>query len=142
MEQQQKVVTEDDLIDYIFSVLYSNLNKNELHLQKDILAPTKVELDENQIEHLRELLLSTGFVKNSVGFGKSEYVYLTAQGIQMMKTHGSYLSFLRASNQHTGEPNVASNQNQTNPAQNSGFQNLQSNSPANFPEHGGDDMAH
>jgi hypothetical protein len=67
-----------------------------MHLEKDILAATKIEFDDKQIEHLRELIISTNFVKNSVGFGKNGYMYLSAFGITQLKIHGTYRNFLKA----------------------------------------------
>ncbi len=96
MEQENKVITEDDLIQYIFFFLYKNLSKNEMHLEQDILAPTHIILDDNQLEHLRELLFSTSFIKPCIGFGKRGLIYLTGQGIHMMKTYGSYMNYVQA----------------------------------------------
>jgi hypothetical protein len=138
MEQEQKVLTEDDLIDYIFSALYANLGRNELHLRNEILAPTKLDLDEAQLEHLRELLLATSFIKNSVGFGKSEYMYLTAQGIQIMKMHGSYQAFLRSTQQQGDFSQNPSGVNMPNQG------NMQQPAAQHLPpqEFRDDDMAH
>ncbi len=103
MSQPQKVqqtVTEDDVIEYVLRVLFSNLDKNELHLQNDILNSTQIAFDDKQIEHLRELIISTNFVKNSVGFGKNGFMYLTAFGITQLKIHGTYRNFLKATHGH------------------------------------------
>lgn len=94
-EPKQRTVTEDDLIDYTLRVLYGNLDKNELHFERDILQPLNLQLNASQIEHLRELILSTQFVKASVGFGKNGNMYLTNSGIQFMKRYKSYTAWLR-----------------------------------------------
>ena len=106
MEQQQsqRVITEDDLIDYSLRVLYSNLDKNELHFENDILQPLNLQLNDAQVEHLRELILSTQFVKASVGFGKTGKMYLTNAGIQFMKRYKSYKVWLQ---EQEGQPGVA-----------------------------------
>jgi hypothetical protein len=96
MSEQQRTITEDDLIDYIFYTLYTNLDKNELHFDDDILSPTKLSLDDKQKEHLREIIVSTGLIKPSVGFTKRNFYYLTQQGIQVMKTFKSYSAYTAA----------------------------------------------
>lgn len=96
MEQPNiKTVTEDDVIEYVIQQLYQNLDKNEMHLEKDLLIPAGLELDDKQSEHLRELLLATQLIKPSIGFGKNGFIYLTGQGIQIIKTYGSYRNFIR-----------------------------------------------
>lgn len=45
-------VTEDDIIEHIFKVLYSNLHKNEMHLEDQILKPTNINFTHEQVEHL------------------------------------------------------------------------------------------
>jgi hypothetical protein len=88
----QKILTEDDVIDYIFRVLYSNLDKNELHLEKQILASLPVALTDHQVEHIRELLMASGFINCSIGFGKWGMIYLNQQGIRFMREYKGYLS--------------------------------------------------
>lgn len=121
MDQHQsqpkgQIITEDDLIDYILRVLYSNLDKNEMHFENEILAPLKLDLNEKQTEHLRELLIHTNLVKSSLGFGKAGFLYLTSAGIQFMKKHKSYRSFLQETNR-ADETNPAAKtaQNHTQP---------------------------
>ncbi len=74
MGQEEKIITEDDVLDYILQTLFMNLDKNELHLERDILEPSNIRLDEKQTEHIRELLMSTGLVNNAVGFGRTGFV--------------------------------------------------------------------
>ena len=133
MSEQVKAITEDDLIEYILRTLYSHLDKNELHLEKDILAPAQVQLDERQLEHVREILMSTQLVKASVGFGKNGFIYLTGTGIQVMKQYKTYYNFLQATQGFTAQ------------------QTLQATAPAHTPEEkpasdqpyvNYDDMAH
>jgi hypothetical protein len=92
-ENQQQVVTEDNLIDFIFFTLFTNLSKNEMHLENEILSPSQLELDTAQVEHIRELLMATGFIKASVGFGKNGFIYLTGNGIHLMKVYKSYSAY-------------------------------------------------
>ncbi len=133
MSEQVKAITEDDLIEYILRTLYSHLDKNELHLEKDILAPAQVQLDERQLEHVREILMSTQLVKASVGFGKNGFIYLTGTGIQVLKQYKTYHNFLQATQGFTAQ------------------QTLQTAAPAHTPEEkpagdqpyvNYDDMAH
>jgi hypothetical protein len=134
MEQSnERMVTEDDLIDYVYHQLYTNLHKNELHLENDILLPTKIALNDHQLEHIRELLLATNFVKSSVGFGKRGFIYLTAQGIQMMKMYNSYSGFLRTHPHHAGmhgnlpeqnKPNTSLETNTHNPRVEGGYDDM------------------
>lgn len=91
----KKMVTENDILDYIFQTLYFNLDKNELHFEDDILSPSGLELESKQIEHLRELMMNTGLVHQSIGFGKVGRVYLNGKGIQIMKKHKSYQAYLQ-----------------------------------------------
>lgn len=135
-QQNKQTVTEDDVIEYVLRVLFSNLNTNEMHLEKDILAATKIEFDDKQIEHLRELIISTNFVKNSVGFGKNGYIYLTAFGITQLKIHGTYRNFLKATHglQHDNVVGHFANYQNNNTDKNS-QNNLNDNSQY-------DDMAH
>jgi hypothetical protein len=107
MSDQEKVITEDDVLDYIFQALYINLDKNELHFENDIIKPSQLSIDEKQIEHLRELALSTGFINASVGFGKNGFLYLNKHGIQLIKVYKSYSNYIatipntQAPHQHT-----------------------------------------
>jgi hypothetical protein len=103
MSEQIRAITEDELIEYILRNLYSNLDKNELHLEKDILIPAQVQLDERQLEHVREILMSTQLVKASVGFGKNGFIYLTATGIQVLKQYKTYHNFLQATQGFTAQ---------------------------------------
>jgi hypothetical protein len=93
MEEQQKMLTEDDVLDFIFHTLYINLDKNELHFENEIIAPSELDIDAKQLEHLRELILSTGYIKASVGFGKRGYIYLTQSGIQLIKLYNTYSNY-------------------------------------------------
>jgi hypothetical protein len=120
-EQNARVVTEDDLLEYILKVLYNNLDKNEMHLES---------------EHIREILINTNLVKNSVGFGKNGFVYLTAAGIQVMKQHKTYHNFQKATNAEVHLQKVGSNQQLTPNEQ----QITDKNSSIYPSDH--DDMAH
>lgn len=102
---EQKILTEDDLIDYIFRVLYSNLDKNELHLEKQILPSLNISLTDHQVEHIRELLMATGFINCSIGFGKSGMIYLNQQGIRFMKEYKGYLNFKKAEEINSNQEN-------------------------------------
>jgi hypothetical protein len=90
----KKMVTENDILDYIFQTLYFNLDRNEMHLEKDILASSGLELKDTQIEHLRELMMNSGMVNQSIGFGKIGRVYLNGRGIQIMKKYKTYHAYL------------------------------------------------
>lgn len=94
-ENKQNIITEDELIEYILNVLYNSLDVNEKHLENDILEPTKLKFTPQQLEHLREMIISTNFAKNSLGFGKNGYMYLTAFGITQLKTFGTYRNYLK-----------------------------------------------
>jgi hypothetical protein len=122
MNNEQKVaVTEDDILEYVLNALYTNLDKNELHLDNDILVPTKLELTDKQIEHIRELIMATNFVRSSVGFGKSGYIYLSGFGIQSLKTYGSYRNYVAATQGFQQEPtaNFKSSENPRHTSNNS-----------------------
>jgi hypothetical protein len=91
----KKMVTENDILDYIFQTLYFNLDKNEMHFENEILSPSGLQLESKQIEHLRELMMNTGLVHQSIGFGKLGRVYLNGKGIQIMKKYKSYHAYVQ-----------------------------------------------
>lgn len=137
----QNTVTENDLLDYILQTLFYHLDINEMHLEKDILAKTNVPLNDKQAEHIRELLMTTNMVNNSVGFGKSGYAYLNKYGITMMKKYKTYHNILAAeynqfpvqfSSQHVIQPSKGEEEKDDN----KDTQNASSG------EAGYDDMAH
>ena len=134
--KEQQTITEDDVIEYVLSTLFNNLDVNELHLEKDILAPTKIVFNNKQLEHLRELIISTNFVKNSVGFAKNGYMYLTSTGITQLKIHGTYRNFLKATHgeQHNNIVGHFTNY------QGDSLSNTAPNNSADNHQH--DDMAH
>ena len=134
--KEQQTITEDDVIEYVLSTLFNNLDVNELHLEKDILAPTKIVFNNKQLEHLRELIISTNLVKNSVGFGKIGYMYLTSTGITQLKIHGTYRNFLKATlgEQHNNIVGHFTNY------QGDSLSNVAPNNSADNHQH--DDMAH
>ncbi len=106
MEQQNPEITEDNLLDYIFHTLYINLDKNEMHFENEIIAATNITITQKEIEHIREICLSTGFIKASVGFGKSGFMYLTSNGIQLMKLYETYSSYISTLPAHKPQTNV------------------------------------
>ncbi len=132
-QPQQRQITEDDLIDYVFFTLYTNLDKNEMHFEEEIIAPTKLPLDAKQIDHLREVVITTGFVKPSVGFTKRGFVYLNANGIQIMKTYKTYSAYSAAANNNAGlgqfittegqAPSADSSDDEVNPKQKENYDN-------------------
>jgi hypothetical protein len=109
-------VTEDDILDFALQYMYNNLSKNEVHFEKEIIASTKINLEEHQKEHLRELLLNTSLVQASIGFGKEGKMYLNATGIAIMKQYKSYKIYLASKGQApiqiVEKPNIA---NKTKP---------------------------
>jgi hypothetical protein len=121
MSDQEKIITEDDVLDYIFQALYINLDKNELHFENEIINPSQLSIDEKQIEHLRELTLSTGFVNASVGFGKNGYIYLNKHGIQLIKIYKSYSNYVATipttQTPHTPQLNNSTEHNEQVPDQ-------------------------
>jgi CRISPR/Cas system endoribonuclease Cas6 (RAMP superfamily) len=132
-----KTITEDDIVEHIFMVLYSSLHKNELHLENEILKPTNLNFSAEQTEHLRELIVATGFIKNSIGFGKAGFIYLTVAGISIMKQYKSYSAYLHATQ---GNHAVTFNNMSTEDVE----ANKQLQHPQNSNEdiHQQDDMAH
>lgn len=134
---EKVTVTEDDVIEHIFKVLYSNLHKNEMHLENDILKPTNITFTHEQAEHLRELVVATGLIKGSIGFGKAGYVYLTGTGISIMKQYKSYHAYLHAVQGRQPQQFMA--------AHDDDFEQLNSSSNTQNTtndNHHGDDMAH
>lgn len=130
MSEQQQTVTEDDVVEYILKVLLSNLDKNEMHLEKDILTPTKLNLNDKQVEQIRELLISTNLVRSSVGFGKNGYIYLSASGINILKTYGSYRAYLQATHGTDNSTTIINNSTEKPPKHQNPY------------DVSGDDMAH
>jgi hypothetical protein len=95
MEALQRIGNEDDLIDYVLKTLYANLHLGDMDLQKEILAPLNGNITAKDMSHIWEVLLATNLVNPSVGFGKSGKLYLTNQGMQLMKTNEGYKSYLQ-----------------------------------------------
>lgn len=89
------MITENDILDYVFQTLYLNLDKNEMHFEDAILSPSGLQLESKQIEHIRELMMNTGLVHQSIGFGKLGRVYLNGKGIQIMKKYKSYQAYVQ-----------------------------------------------
>lgn len=137
MPENELTVTEDDLLDFILQTLYTHLDRNEMHLEKDILDQSNVQLDDRQKEHIRELLMTTHLVNNAVGFGKTGYIYLTKHGIAMMKKYKTYHAILAAEHQQNNMNDGAA----LNPYQQSSRQAGKTSSEEP-PVQGGDDMAH
>lgn len=135
---EQKVVTEDDLLDYVLQTLYFNLDKNEMHLEHDILAQTKIEFNEKQTEHIRELLMTTGMVNNVVGFHKSGFIYLNKSGIGMMKKYKSYHAILAADHSRMPHPQIINQVANSNPQSGTDRQD----EAEGLADAGYDDMAH
>jgi hypothetical protein len=93
---KQQVISEDNIIDFVFHTLYNNPHIDEMHFQNEIIIPSGLQLDERQLEFIRELILNTNMVQSSIGFKKSGYIYLNAAGMQMMKNYKSYSAFAAA----------------------------------------------
>jgi hypothetical protein len=98
-ENKGQQVTEDEILDFALQYLYANLSKNEVHFENEIIASTKLTLDEYQVNHIRELLLNTNLVQASIGFGKVGNMYLNASGIAVMKKYGNYANYLASQTQ-------------------------------------------
>jgi hypothetical protein len=92
---EPKIITDDDIIDYTLKTLYANLDKNDLHLEKDILMPMQLNLTPKQIEHIREVMLATNLVNAGIGFGRSSNVHLSNLGMQVMKTYNGYIPYVQ-----------------------------------------------
>jgi predicted flavoprotein YhiN len=93
--EQPRVLTEDDVIDFTIRLLYSRLDVDELHFEKQILPELGVQIAGRDLEHLREVILATGFVSSPIGFGKVGMMQLTSNGMQLMKQYKGYIPFLR-----------------------------------------------
>lgn len=139
---EQKVVTEDDLLDYVLQTLYFNLDKNEMHLERDILAQTKIEFNEKQTEHIRELLLTTGMVNNVVGFNKSGFMYLNKSGIALMKKYKSYHAILAVEHSRMPHPQVIPQVANATPQSGTGTDTDRQDDASTSADSGYDDMAH
>ncbi len=137
MSDKEKMLTEDDVLDFILQTLYAHLHQNEMHLEKDILAPSGLQMDEKQVEHIRELLMTTHLVNNAVGFGKTGYVYLNKHGIAMMKRYKSYHAILAA--EHRENNDQDNNRGGIYQPTDRPSAHTASEEP---PVQGGDDMAH
>lgn len=97
--QEPRVLTEDDVIDFTIRLLYSRLDIDELHFEKQILPELGVQIAGRDLEHLREVILATGFVSTPIGFGKVGMMQLTPNGMQLMKQYKGYIPFLRLQQQ-------------------------------------------
>jgi len=95
MSVTQPKPSEDDVIDQTIRVLYENLDKGELHFEKDVLPSLYKSFTVKEINHMWEVVLATNLVNPSIGFGKSGFMYLSNAGMQMMKMYDGYKAYLQ-----------------------------------------------
>ncbi len=87
---------DEHIIDVVLKTLYSNSDKNAMHLEEDIYKPSNIRIPAKESERLWEVLISSGLIKPIVGFGNSGKVALSNSGYQLMAAYGGYHEYLKA----------------------------------------------
>lgn len=84
-----------ELIDLVLKKLYNNGDKQTASLEDDILTPAKVNFTKEGFERLWDILISTGLVNSTIGFGRLGKLSLSMEGYQLMRRFDSYSSFIK-----------------------------------------------
>jgi hypothetical protein len=87
------------IFDLVLKKLYDNSDKNMLHLEKEIYAPSNVQLPTSESERIWEVMISSGWITPVIGFGNNGKVELTRAGYQLMAQFGGYSEYLASINQ-------------------------------------------
>jgi hypothetical protein len=87
------------IFDLVLKKLYENSDRNTLHLENEIYAPSNVKLPANEAERIWEVMISSGWITPVIGFGNSGRVELTKSGYQLMAQFGGYSEYLNTINQ-------------------------------------------
>ncbi len=99
----QNSVVDADVIDVVLNTLYRNADKDILNLENDIYKPANIQLPHKEAERLWEVMISTGWITPTIGFGNSGKVGLSRAGYQLLAQFGSYKAYL-ASLQQNNQP--------------------------------------
>ena len=98
-EERQEL--DRSVIDLVLRVLFENADRHAVDLNKDILDRAKIRLPERESQRIWDVLLGSGWVSPSIGFGKAGKLELTRAGFQMMSQFGGYNQYLAsAQNSH------------------------------------------
>ncbi|HRG29393.1 MAG TPA: hypothetical protein PLJ00_15960 [Chitinophagales bacterium] len=84
---------DDKKIDLVMKYLYENLPA-QLNIYGSVFKPLGIVLTPREISRIAAISESTGFVQLVGGYGDGVMVGLTPNGLQVMRKHGSYISFL------------------------------------------------
>jgi hypothetical protein len=84
------------IIDVVLKTLYSAANKQALDFEREILLPNEIRLTPDASERIWNILLSSEWVTQEVGFGNAGKLSLTHQGIQLMLQYGGYHQYLES----------------------------------------------
>lgn len=84
---------DDKKIDLVMKYLYENLPA-QLNIYGSVFKPLGIVLTPREISRIAAILESTGFVQLVGGYGDDVMVGLTPNGLQIMRKHGGYISFL------------------------------------------------
>ncbi|MBS1590118.1 MAG: hypothetical protein JST52_10945 [Bacteroidetes bacterium] len=110
-QQQQKQAQSMDqptfdrnVMDATLRVLFENADKNALDLRTDIFDKANLHLSDSEMERLWDVLISSGWVSPTIGFGHAGKLELTKAGFQMMSQYGSYTNYLSAMRGTTIDP--------------------------------------
>lgn len=90
----QRLELDRNVLDVVLKSLYDNSDKTALFLEKEILVPHKFMLPFRESQRVWKVLLSSGLITPTVGFGNAGKVELTRAGYQLMAQYGGYNQYL------------------------------------------------
>ncbi|MBS1782969.1 MAG: hypothetical protein JSS78_07870 [Bacteroidetes bacterium] len=93
-----------NVMDATLRVLFENADKNALDLRTDIFDKANLHLSDSEMERLWDVLISSGWVSPTIGFGHAGKLELTKAGFQMMSQYGSYTNYITAMHGTTTDP--------------------------------------
>lgn len=96
-------VLDANVIDTVLNTLYRNADKDNLNLHEEIYKPAHIKLPFKESERIWEVLVSTGWITPTIGFGNAGKISLTRAGYQLMAQYGGYKNYL-ASLQNNNQP--------------------------------------
>jgi hypothetical protein len=92
----ERVELDRNVFDLVLKELFENADQDEMDLERDILAKSKIKLHQKESRRLWEVLTSSGWISPAIGFGKAGKLELTKAGMQMMTQFGGYSQYLAA----------------------------------------------
>lgn len=95
----ERLELDKNVIDLVLRALFENSDKT-LDLQKDVLERARIIIPKRETQRIWDVLISSGWVSPTIGFGKSGKLELTTAGFQMMSQFGGYQQYLASIQNH------------------------------------------